>query len=67
MSVYGRFCCKIRFALVLKNSAGYRRGVRVKMWGVSSPHVKLIGDFGNAIEVIRIADCFPSRVFAKNS
>jgi exodeoxyribonuclease III len=25
------------------------------------------GDFGNAIEVIRIGDCFPFRVFAKNS
>jgi hypothetical protein len=33
----------------------------------SSPHVKLTGDFGNAIEVIRIGDRFPFRVFAKNS
>jgi hypothetical protein len=33
----------------------------------SSPHVKLTGDFGNAIEVIRIGDCFPLRIFAKNS
>jgi len=24
-------CCKSRFALMIKNSAGYRRGFRVKM------------------------------------
>src|SRR5271154_1455279 len=52
---------------MIKNSAGYRRGFRLKMWRTSSPHVKLTGDFGNAIEVTRIGDCFPSRVFAKNS
>ena len=28
---------------------------------------KLTGDFGNAIEIIRIVDCFPFCVFAKNS
>jgi len=27
----GRLCCKSRFALAIKNSAGYRRGFRVKM------------------------------------
>src|SRR3954469_4432342 len=32
----GRLCCKSRFAL---NSAGCRRGFRVKMCGTSSPHV----------------------------
>ena len=58
---------KSRFALMIKNSEGYRRGFRVKMWGTSSPHLKLTGDFGNAIEVIRIGSCFPFRVFAKNS
>jgi hypothetical protein len=66
-AVKGRLCCKSRFALMIKNSEGYRRGFRVKMWGTSSPHVKLTGDFGNAIEVIRIGGCFPFRVFAKNS
>ena len=30
-------------------------------------YVKLTGDFDNAIEVIRIGDCFPVCVFAKNS
>jgi hypothetical protein len=35
--------------------------------GTSSPHVKFTGDFGNAIEAIRIGDCFPFRVFARNS
>jgi hypothetical protein len=29
--VTGRLCCKSRFALMIKNSAGYRRGFRVKM------------------------------------
>ena len=37
------------------------------MRGTSSPHVKLTGDFGNATEAIRIGNCFPFRVFAKNS
>ena len=32
-----------------------------------SPSVKLTGDFDNAIASIRIGDCFPFRVFAKNS
>jgi hypothetical protein len=27
----GRLCCKSRFALMIENSAGYRRGFRVKM------------------------------------
>ena len=30
-SAIGRLCCKSRFALMVKNSAGYRRGFRVKM------------------------------------
>ena len=30
-SAVGRLCCKSRFALMIKNSAGYRRGFRVKM------------------------------------
>ena len=38
----GRLCCKSRFALVIKNSAGCRRGFRVRMRGTSSPHVKLL-------------------------
>ena len=36
------------------------------MWGTSSPRGKLTGDFGNAMEVPRIGDCFPSCVLAKN-
>jgi len=31
MSVIGRLCCKSRFALVIENSKGHRRGFRVKM------------------------------------
>src|SRR5215510_7558722 len=66
MTASGRFCCKSRFALVTENSAGRGRGFRVKMRGTSSPRDKLTGDFGNAIEVIRIGDYFPFRLFAKN-
>src|SRR5580693_9427590 len=32
-ALWVRLCCKSRFALMTKNSAGYRRGFRVKMWG----------------------------------
>jgi hypothetical protein len=31
MSGMGRLCCKSRFALVIKNSAGCRRDLRVKI------------------------------------
>jgi hypothetical protein len=66
-SASGRFCCKSRFALVVGNSAGRRCAFRVRMWGASSPHVKLTGDFANVSDAIRIGDCFPFRNFAKNS
>jgi hypothetical protein len=66
MSVVGRLCCKSRFALVVGNSAGHRCDFRVKMWGASSPHVKLTGDLANVSDAIRIGDCFPFRNFAKN-
>ena len=49
-----RFCCKSLFALLIKNSFGRRRDVRVKMWGTSSPEDKLTGDLGNAIEATSI-------------
>jgi hypothetical protein len=62
----GRYCCKSRFALVVENSAGRRCDFRVKMWGASSPHVKLTGDLANVSDAIRIGDCFPFRNFAKN-
>ena len=63
----GGYCCKSRFAQVIKNSAGCRRVFGVKMWGDMSPRVKLTGDFGNAIEGIRISNHLPLLVFAKNS
>ena len=67
MSAMPRYCCKSRFAQVIKNSAGCRRVFGVKMWGDMSPRVKLTGDFGNAIEGIRISNRLPPLVFAKNS
>ena len=36
------------------------------MRGTSRPHAKFTGDFGNAIEVIRISDHSLLSVFAKN-
>src|SRR6516165_6277189 len=56
MAGYGRYCCKSLFALLIKNSLGCRRDLRVKMWGTSSPGRKLTGDFGNAIESTEIDD-----------
>ena len=47
MSAIDRYCCKSLFAL------GIKTRLRVKMWGTSSPHVKLTGNFGNVIEVTR--------------
>src|SRR6516165_3774950 len=41
--------------LVIKNSPGFRRDFRVKMWGTSSPEDKLADDLGNAIEGTRIS------------
>jgi hypothetical protein len=49
-----RFGCKSLFALVIKNSFGYTRDFRVKMWGTSSPEDKLAGDLGNVIEATSI-------------
>jgi len=37
-----------------------------KMRGTSRPHAKFTGDFGNAIEVIRISGRSLRSVFAKN-
>src|SRR6478735_1289983 len=62
-----RYCCKSRFAQAIKNSAGCRRVFGVKMWGDRPSRVKLTGDFGNAIEGIRISNHLPLLVFAKNS
>src|SRR5262249_55333233 len=47
-------CCKSHFALLIKNSPGFRRDIRVKMWGTSSPDDKLIGDLGSVIEATQI-------------
>ena len=47
-----RLCCKSRFALVIKKSAGCRRDFRLRMWDGSSPHVRLTGEFSNAIDVM---------------
>src|SRR5262249_51450367 len=55
MSAPGRYCCKSLFALLIKNSKGYRRDFRVKMWGTSSPDDKLVSDLAKATEAIKIA------------
>src|SRR5262245_55153681 len=49
-----RFCCKSLFAPPIKNSKGYRRDIRVKMWGASSPDDKLVSDLAKAAEATKI-------------
>jgi hypothetical protein len=49
-----------------QNSAGRGRDFVYKMRATSRPHAKFTGDFGNAIEVIRISDRSLLSVFAKN-
>jgi hypothetical protein len=64
MAAFGRYCCKSRSALLIKNSLGCRRDFRVKMWGTSSPDGKLTGDLGNAIESTEIDGCRSRRPLA---
>src|SRR5262249_44020616 len=59
-----RYCCKTLFALLIKNSPGYRRDVRVKMWGTSSPDDKLVSDLAKATEAIKIAARRSDRLMA---
>src|SRR5262249_60028567 len=49
-----RYCCKTLFALLIKNSPGYRRDFRVKMWGTSSPDDKRVSDLAKAAEATKI-------------
>jgi hypothetical protein len=58
-------CCRSLFAVLIKNSPGYRRDFRVKMWGASSPDNKLTGDFGSVIEATQSGDCRLVRIIAK--
>jgi hypothetical protein len=60
-------CCKSLFALVIKNSPGFRRDLRVKMWGTSSPTDKLTGDLGNVIEAAQIGVLRSDRLTARKS
>jgi hypothetical protein len=59
-----RYCCKSLFALVIKNSPGCGRHLRVKMWGTSSPDDKLTGDLGNVIEATQIGGRRSDRLMA---
>src|SRR5262249_26111476 len=60
----GRFCCKSLFALLIKNSKGHGRDVRVNMWGASSPDDKLVSDLAKATEAIKIAARRSDRLMA---
>src|SRR5215468_11787527 len=64
VSAHGRFCCKSLFALLIKNSKGYRRDVRVNMWGTLSPDDKLVSDLAKATEAIKIAARRSDRLMA---
>ena len=59
-------CCRSLFAVLIKNSPGYRRDFRVKMWGASSPEDKLTGDLGNVIETTQIGGRRSNRLTAGN-
>jgi len=48
--------CKSLFALLFKNSPGFRCDFRVKMWGTSSPDDKHTGDFANGPDAISISN-----------
>ncbi len=65
-SAAGRFCCKSRFSPMTKILRAMGATFAYKMRGTSRPHAKFTGDFGNAIEVIRINDRSLLSVFAKN-
>src|SRR3954463_10164980 len=65
-SVTGRYCCKSRFSPMTKILRAGGATFAYKMRGTSRPHAKLTGDFGNAIEVIRISGRSLRSVFAKN-
>src|SRR5262245_25331102 len=60
----GRFCCKSLFALLIKNSKGYRRDFRVKMWGTSSPDDKRVSDLAKAAEATKITARRSDRLMA---
>src|SRR6476660_6730767 len=66
MAAYGRYCCKSRFSPMTKILRAVGATFAYKMRGTSRPHSKFTGDFGNAIEVIRISDRSLLGVFAKN-
>jgi hypothetical protein len=67
MSLFGRYCCKSLFALVIKNSPGCRRDFRGKMWGTSSPDDKLTGDLSNVIEITQVGGSRSDRLTARKS
>ena len=62
-----RYCCKSRFAQVVKNSAGCRRRFRVRSGGTSSSHARRIDGLGSATTTMRIGDYGALQVLAKNS
>ena len=53
-SALGRYCCKTLFALLIKNSPGYRRDFLVKMWVTSSPDDKRVSNLAKAAEATKI-------------
>jgi hypothetical protein len=56
MSEKGRYCCKSRYSPMTKILRVVGATFAYKMRGTSRPHAKFAGDFGNAIELIRISD-----------
>jgi hypothetical protein len=61
-----RLCCKSRFSPMTKILRAVGATFVYKMRGTSRPRAKFTGDFGSAIEVIRISDRSLLSIFAKN-
>jgi hypothetical protein len=62
----GRLCCKSRFSPMTNIPRAVGATFAYKMRETSRPHAKFTGDFGNAIEVIRISDRSLLSFLAKN-
>jgi hypothetical protein len=57
----------VLYGLTIRSVFSFLQHARREPVYVWIAYIKLTGDFDNAIASIRIGDCFPFRVFAKNS
>ena len=57
----------LQIVIDLPIAPAFRRDLRVKMWGTSSPTDKLTGDLGNVIEAAQIGVLRSDRLTARKS